>query len=322
MRRNPNIIRPKTPIKPQQPLLLRNLPEAIKHALIRHRPIRRTRLFLQPRLHEIERQRQETRKEARNSRRCERLCTGGEVGRFELVLGLTEERKLSEIQRHGTHDGWIRAGPESRDAFCLRDAAQGVDDGCVVCALSNGLQTVGLHADECEVSGIADDGGEAACCEAGARALFETDCVAFLLGGCGERLHKCVEEADARGGVDCLSKQTGTQASVQVHDFALCEDVFEDCDRCGFRSGFDALARELQAYFDHVDGLDDGGCGHAGEAAIDEGQGTAHKGCVEKVGSGFFGVLGGFGHGGGCVAEDGFGGLFGGFEGAGGLGHF
>ena len=64
MRRNPHIIRPKPPIKPEQPLLLGHLPKAIKHAFVRHCPIRSSCLLLQPRLHEVKRQRQKTGEEA------------------------------------------------------------------------------------------------------------------------------------------------------------------------------------------------------------------------------------------------------------------
>jgi len=78
-----------------------------------------------------------------------------------------------------------------------------------------------------------------------------------------EALHECVEEAQARGGVDGLSEEARAKAGVEVCDFAGGDDVLEDADGGGFGAGFGALAGELEADFDHVDGLDDGGCCHA-----------------------------------------------------------
>lgn len=55
MRRNPNIVRSKAPIKPQQSLLLRHLPKTIGHPAIRYLPVLPSLLLLQPRLHKIKR---------------------------------------------------------------------------------------------------------------------------------------------------------------------------------------------------------------------------------------------------------------------------
>lgn len=200
---------------------------------------------------------------------------------------------MPEVERHGAHDGGRAAGPETRDAFVLGDAGEGVDDGGVVAALGDRFEAIGLHADEGEVGGVADDGCETACGEAGTGSFFEADFAASCFGGLGQGLHEGVEEAQAGGCVDGLSQKTGTEACIEIEHLARCYDVFQDGDGGGFGTGLDTFACELKAHFDHVDGLDHGGRSHAGDATVDKRKGSAHERCVEKTGGCLAGVFGG-----------------------------
>ena len=112
MRRNSHIISPKPPIKPQDALVRGNLPEAIAHPLVRHRPVRPLLLPLQPRLDEIKRQAEETGKAAGHGARCQRLGVRRQLRlALQLRLRLGEERQLPEVQRHGPHHRRRRPGP-------------------------------------------------------------------------------------------------------------------------------------------------------------------------------------------------------------------
>ena len=114
--------------------------------------------------------------------------------------------------------------------------------------------------------------------------------------------HERVEEAQARRRVHSLAEQTSRQSSVEIHEFARGEKRARHAERGWFGTVANALAGELEADFDHVDGLDHGRCGHAGEAAgggllvvglemrrvwccvpIDERECGAHCWGVEKV---------------------------------------
>ncbi len=108
--------------------------------------------------------------------------------------------------------------------------------------------------------------------------------MALLLRSHAELLHEGVEEAESCRGVDGLAKEAGAEAGVEVEDLALGNDVAGDGDGSGLGAGPRALAGELEADLDHVDGLDDCGGHHAGNAAVDEGKGAAHEGGMEEVG--------------------------------------
>ena len=224
----------------------------------------------------------------------------------ELLLGFGEEGQLAKVEGHGADHGGVRAGPEPHYPFVLGYPGQGVEDGGVVCALGERLQAVGLHADEGQVRGVSGNGCEATCGETGGGALFEADgCAAVFCAG-GEVLHEGVEEADAGGCVHGLTQEACAETRVQVHDSAGGYDVPKDADGRGFGPGFDPFAGKLEADLDHVHGLDDGGGRHAREAAVYKGQSSAHERRVQEVGGCFLGILGGFGHCGGGVGEDGF----------------
>lgn len=263
MRRNAYIVRSEPAVEPQDALFPDNLLEAIHHALVRQRPIGRPRLLLQPRLHKIERQGEEASEEASSGTRRQRLRAGSQRRVLEAGFGFGEEGQLAEVERHGAHDGGRAAGPQPGHALVARDADQRVERRRVVCALRGRLEPVGLHADQGQVGRVADHGGETARREPGARAVREPDRCAFCLGARGQRFHEGVEEAYSRRRVDGLAEQARAEARVQVHDFAAGDDVPEDGDGGWFGARFDALAGELEADFDHVDGLDDGGCCHA-----------------------------------------------------------
>lgn len=62
-------------------------------------------------------------------------------------LRLTKKRQLSKIQCHSPYDRRRRTSPQRADAFVARDAAERVEDAFVVCALGEGFEPVGLHAD-------------------------------------------------------------------------------------------------------------------------------------------------------------------------------
>jgi len=284
MRRNPNIIRPEATIEPQQALIGRDPAETIDHALIRQLAVRAPLLFLQPRLDEIEGQRQETGEEAGDGGGGHGLRKGGPLrAGFQLSLCFREESQLAEIQRHGAHDSREGATPESGDALGLGDVGQGVEDGAVIGAGGLRLEAVGLHADEGEVGRVADHGGQAAGGEAGQGAFLEADALAVGLGACRQLFHEGVEEAEAGGRVDGLAEEAGGEAGVEVHEAAAGDDLPRHLYGAGAGTGLGALAGQLEADFDHVDGLDDGRGRHAAQTAVDEGEGGAHPGFVEKV---------------------------------------
>ncbi len=182
MRRNPNIIRPKPPIKPQQPLLPSHLPKTVPHPRIHLLPPAPS-LLLQPCLHKIKRQAEETGKKPRHRTRAQRLHHRAQLrARSQLRLRLAEESQLPEIQRHGADDSRGGPGPEGVDAFGLGDPAQGIDDGAVVRARGDWFQPVGLHADEGQVGRVAHHGCQPARAQSCCCALAEPDLGPFGLG--------------------------------------------------------------------------------------------------------------------------------------------
>lgn len=303
-----NIVCAKASIEPQHPLLLRDLPEAIAHALVRQRPIRRPLLLLQPRLDEIKRQAEETSKEPRHRTRRQRLRPRAQARPLQPLLRLGEERQLAEIQRHRAHDRRRRARPEPAHALGLGNAGERVDDGLVVLALRQRLQAVGLHADERQVRRVADHGRQPARRQARGRALLEADAVALRLRAPRQLLHERVEEPQPRRRVDGLPQQARGQPRVQIQHLAGGDDLARHAQRRRLGPGARALAGQLQPHLDHVDGLDHRRGDHAGGAAVDEGQRAPHERRVEEVG------LRGEGVGFGGVGEP-FGGFhcFGGF---------
>lgn len=298
MRRNPNIIRRKPSIKPQPALLGGDLPETIQHPAVRHFPIRAPTLPLQSRLDEIKRQTEETGEKPGDATGRQRLRPGPPLRMLlQLHLRLAEKRQLPEIQRHRAGDRRQRPGPQRGHAFGFGDAREGVDDAAVVGALRRRLQPIALHADEGQIGGIPNHGGQAAGGQTRGGAFLEADGSAGGVGSGGEGVHEGVEEAEAGGGVDGLAQEAGGEARVQVQEFAVGDDVAGDLDGAGPGGGAGAGAGELEADFDHVDGLDDGCGGHAGEAAVEEGEGESDGGVLQE-GAGFVGGLfGDFGRG-------------------------
>lgn len=226
MRRNPNIIRPKAAIKPQETLIGRDLAETIDHALVRQLAVRPPLLFLQSRLDEIEGQRQETGEKARDGRGGHGLREAGPLRPgFQLGLGLGEEGQLAEIQRHGAHDGREGASPQRGDALGLGDVRQGVEDGAVVGAFVFRFQAVRLHADEGQVGRVADHGGQSTRGETGESAFLEANTLAIGLGACCQLFHEGIEEAEARGRVDGLAEEAGGDTGIEVHKAAAGDDL-------------------------------------------------------------------------------------------------
>lgn len=228
MRRNPNIISRKSPIKPQQPLLPRHLPKTIPHPAIHPLPLAAP-LPLQPRLDKIKRQAKKARKKPRDATGRQRLRPRPPLRPpLQLHLRLGKKRQLPEIQRHSPDDGGERARPQRGHALGLGDAGEGVDDAAVMGALGGGFEPVALHADEGEVGGIADHSGQAAGGQPRGGAFLEADGGAALVGAGGEEGHEGVEEAEAGGGVDGLAEEAGGEAGVQVEEFAVGDDVAGD----------------------------------------------------------------------------------------------
>ena len=179
----------------------------MQRSAIRQLPIRSLSLLLQTGLDEVERQAEERREETRDGGgtnvavyllAAEALeCT---VGR-QLRLGLRVERQLPEVQGHGAGNGGDAAVPEGKDTLCLGDSGQGVDDRGVVLPLGGETHAVGLHADECEIGGVTQDGAETAGGKGGAGALGEGYGAVLGLGFRREFAHECAEEAHASCGV-------------------------------------------------------------------------------------------------------------------------
>lgn len=177
MRRNANIISSETTIEPQPALIADDLPRAIHDAAIRELTCFRIfLLLLEPRLDEVERERQETGEEAGDGRRREGLIPNRETSMsLELGLGFREERQLADIERHRSHNGREGARPQGSDAFSLGDAGQRVNHGFIVRALLRRLQPIGLHPDQRQVGRVADHSCDAAGGETRAGALVEGD---------------------------------------------------------------------------------------------------------------------------------------------------
>lgn len=142
MRRDPDIIRRERPIKPRNPLLLRHLPKTVHHPTIWQFTIWSLGLFLQSCFHKIKRQTHRRGKESRNRGSCQSLRFGSHIGALETGLGFGEECQLTEIERHGANDGWGCAGPETNDTFVFDDSSECREDGGVVFALCQWLQTI------------------------------------------------------------------------------------------------------------------------------------------------------------------------------------
>ncbi len=309
VRRNPDIIRPKPPIKPQNPLILGDLPETIPHAFVRHRPVRPLLLPLQPRLDKIKRQAEETRKEAGNRTRRQRLRVRRQLRlTLQLRLGLGEERQLPEIQRHRPHHRRRRPSPQRIHPLALGDPAQRIDHTPIIRPLVLGFQPIALHPYQRQIRRIPHHRRQPARCQPRRRPLLEPDPGAFALRPRLQRRHKRVEKPQPRRRIHGLPQQPRAQPRVQIPHLPARDNLPRHLQRRGSRSGLAAFARELQAHFYHVDGLDGGGGGHASEAAVDEGEEGAGVGVVEEGGGG--GVF----HGGFCVGGGGFGGV----DGAGG----
>lgn len=142
MRCDSDIICRERSVKSRNTLLLRHLPEAIHHSTIRQLPIRSLRLFLQSSLNEVKGQRHRRGKESCNCRSGQSLSLGAHIGALETGLGFGEECELTKVQSHGAHDGGRGAGPETDDTFVLNDAPECREDGGVVFALCQWLQTI------------------------------------------------------------------------------------------------------------------------------------------------------------------------------------
>ena len=193
---------------------------------------------------------------------------------LELRLGFREESKLSDVQGHGADNGGKRAGPQGGDSLVLRDARESIDDGSVVCALLDGLQAVGLHANEGEISRVTYHGCNTARSETSAGALTEADLSAGFFGVFVEGFDEGFEETHTGGGVDRLTQETGRETGVEVQEFSTGDDIAGDAESRRPGAGASSLACQLQADFDHIDGLDAGGCSHTCETTVDEWEGS------------------------------------------------
>lgn len=218
MRRNPQKIRPESPIKPQRALLPQNLPRTIHHPRITSSP-------LQPRLQKIKRQTEKRSEKPRDPGRDNRLHLRRQRrALFQLTLGLGEKRQLPEIRRHGANDRRIRPTPQAPDSFCARHAYQRVEDGAVIRAVDAGFHAVALHAHEGDFGRVGDPCCEAAGGERGEGAFFEADDgVSSLSGGFGQG-QEAVEEAEAEGGVGELAEDSRGPARPEVGEFAFGDD--------------------------------------------------------------------------------------------------
>lgn len=85
-----------------------------------------------------------------------------------------------------------------------------------------------MHADQGEVCRVSDHGGEAAGCQSSSGAFGEGDFLPRGIRASFQGVCEGVEEAQAGGCVDGLSKQAGREAGVEVEEFARGDDLF--CD--------------------------------------------------------------------------------------------
>lgn len=300
MRSDPHIVCAKAAIESQPPFLLHHLARAIQHTLVRQLARRRIALLLlQPSLDKVKRQREETGEETRDRRSGERLRLRRQTRvLLELGLALGEEGQLTHVQGHRPDDRGQSARPERRQTFLLGDADQRVKDGAVVGASLGRFEAVGLHTHEGQIGRVTDHRGDTAGRETRDGALGKGDLAVLLLGARVQLLDERVKETQTGGSVDGLSEETCRETGVKVHDLAGGDDLLGDTQSGRPGTGAGTFAGELQAHLDHVNGLDYDGGGHAGQAAVDEGEGGAHVGVVQDGGGGcrrvLHGSLGGF----------------------------
>lgn len=73
-----------------------------------------------------------------------------------LVIG----RKHAHVERHGTHDRWSTTAKQPNHAVLLDGADHGIHHALVVAPLVGGEGGVGLHADERQIGGGANQGAQ------------------------------------------------------------------------------------------------------------------------------------------------------------------
>mmetsp|Transcript_23388 Transcript_23388/g.69632 ORF Transcript_23388/g.69632 Transcript_23388/m.69632 type:complete len:319 (+) Transcript_23388:530-1486(+) len=253
--------------------LLHLLHRAVDGTLERHLTRDRVRLgLLHLRLDEVEGQREEGSEEAGNRRGAE-----GERGTLdahvrELVLRQRVEAKHAEVQGHGARGGRRGALEEATHALLLHDGRERVADTSVVAALRHGRHRVRLHADQGEISRVADHGSNAARAQRTDRGLPE----GHLLARHRSSRRELVVEAEARTGVEDLARQAGVQALVEPDEAILLDQVRGNGE--GVR-GTALSGAQLDAHLDHVHGLDARRRDAPGHAARHEGlAGLPHLG--------------------------------------------
>mmetsp|Transcript_127560 Transcript_127560/g.407986 ORF Transcript_127560/g.407986 Transcript_127560/m.407986 type:complete len:280 (-) Transcript_127560:57-896(-) len=222
----------------------------------------------------VERQREEGGEEAGDGGRAEGLSGSRDADRLELVLRQAVEAQHAEVQSHRTGRGRHGTLEETCGTLGLDDVRQGMPNSGVVPALRQRKHGVGLHPDERQIGGVADDRSDAAGAQGACRGLPEGHLLALHRGG----LREDVEEAEAGPGVEHLACEARAEALVKAADSLLAEQLLGDLDGAGAAA---LGAADLDAHLDHVHGLDAAGGQTAREAAGDEG-----LGCLPYLGHG------------------------------------
>ena len=146
---------------------------AVAEALERESSVGEGLLLLELGLDVVEGEGEEGREETGDGRRAE---GGGETGDAVLLhhlLGLVVGREHAHVERHGANGGGAGAREEAADALLLDGVRERVDDAGVVATLGDGEGLIGLHADQGEIRGGAEDGAKTAGGETGASFLRE-----------------------------------------------------------------------------------------------------------------------------------------------------
>mmetsp|Transcript_6032 Transcript_6032/g.10891 ORF Transcript_6032/g.10891 Transcript_6032/m.10891 type:complete len:311 (+) Transcript_6032:98-1030(+) len=264
VRRNPDAVGGVAGVKGQWALLGESLHGAVQRALVRHGAVRRGLHLLDPCLHKVEGQRKGGRHHARGAgtghhRLLLRLLPPQVL--HEHLLELIVGGKHSHVESHSAHNGGPTARKPPADALVLGDLEESIKGVLVATALSEGQGAVCLHADEGKICWVAHDGAQSAGSQAARSLSRKRQVLAVIVRD--RSVADLVVEPKARGGVGCLTQQAGGETPVERTEALLFDQLGSNGDR-------GSLGAQLEAHFDHIDGLNDAGGHHARHAAIEK----------------------------------------------------
>ena len=138
-----------------------------------------------------------------------------------------------------------------------------MEDVPVILALGRGQHGIRLHADEGQVSRVAEDGCDAARGQGAHGRLPEGHVLPWHL----RHVHELVVEAKARARVDHLARETRREALVERGHSLVGQHGPGDGHRV---RGSALCCAQLDPHLHHVDGLDAARCNASGETPRDE----------------------------------------------------